>query len=38
MFLTGLATWLLTGRALAPLQTVTTVATQITRADDRRAD
>ncbi len=34
MFLTGLATWLLTGRALAPLQTVTTVATQITRADD----
>lgn len=34
MFITGLATWLLTGRALAPLHTVTTVATQITRADD----
>lgn len=34
MILSGLATWAMTGRALAPLSTVTQVATQITRADD----
>ncbi len=34
MLLVGLGTWLLTGQALAPLATVTRVATQITQADD----
>lgn len=34
MLLTGLASWFVTGRALAPLQDVTDVATQITQADD----
>ncbi|MDR3573338.1 MAG: ATP-binding protein [Anaerolineaceae bacterium] len=34
MFLSWLAAWLITGQALAPLVTVTQVATQITRADD----
>ncbi len=34
MLLVGLGTWLLTGQALAPLATVTKVATQITQADD----
>jgi two-component system OmpR family sensor kinase len=34
MILSGLAAWFMTGRALAPLSTVTQVATQITRADD----
>lgn len=34
MGLSGLAAWLVTGQALAPLATVTQVATQITRADD----
>jgi two-component system OmpR family sensor kinase len=34
MALSGLAAWLVTGQALAPLATVTQVATQITRADD----
>jgi two-component system, OmpR family, sensor kinase len=34
MLLTGLASWFVTGRALAPLQDVTEVATQITQADD----
>jgi two-component system, OmpR family, sensor kinase len=34
MVLSGLAAWVMTGRALAPLSGVTQVATQITRADD----
>lgn len=34
MLFSGLASWLVTGQALAPLATVTRVATQITRADD----
>jgi signal transduction histidine kinase len=34
MALSGLAAWLITGQTLAPLATVTQVATQITRADD----
>lgn len=34
ILLTAGATWLVTGRALAPLATMTHVATQITRADD----
>lgn len=34
MTLSGTAAWLITGRALAPLETMTQVATQITRADD----
>jgi two-component system OmpR family sensor kinase len=34
MLVAGLAAWLVTGQALAPLATVTNVATQITRADD----
>ncbi len=34
MILSSLAAWFLTSRALAPLSTVTQVATQITRADD----
>jgi len=34
MLISGLATWLITRQALAPLQSVTQVATQITRADD----
>jgi heavy metal sensor kinase len=34
MALTGLMAWIATGRALAPLATVTKVATQITKADD----
>jgi two-component system, OmpR family, sensor kinase len=34
MLLSGLAAWLATGRTLAPLATVTQVATQITRASD----
>lgn len=34
MGISGLAAWLVTGRALAPLAMVTRVATQITRADD----
>jgi two-component system OmpR family sensor kinase len=34
MVLSILAAWFMTGRALAPLSTVTQVATQITRADD----
>ncbi len=34
MLVTAVATWLITGRALRPLSTVTRVATQITRADD----
>jgi len=34
MALSGLAAWLITGQTLAPLATVTQVATQIIRADD----
>ncbi len=34
MLLVGFGTWLLTGQALAPLASVTEVATQITQADD----
>lgn len=34
MLLVGLGTWVVTGQALAPLATVTSVATQITQADD----
>jgi signal transduction histidine kinase len=34
MVLAGLGAWLTTGRTLAPLETVTQVATHITRADD----
>lgn len=34
MVISGLAAWLVTGRTLAPLSTVTQVATKITRADD----
>ena len=34
MLLSGVAAWVMTGRALAPLSTMTQVATQITRADD----
>jgi two-component system OmpR family sensor kinase len=34
MFLTGAMTWFVNGQALAPLATVTKVATQITKADD----
>ena len=34
MLVAGLGTWLLTGRALAPLATMTEVATHITEADD----
>lgn len=34
MLLTGLAAWLLTARALAPLSTVIQIATKITKADD----
>ncbi|HEX9012977.1 MAG TPA: histidine kinase dimerization/phospho-acceptor domain-containing protein, partial [Anaerolineaceae bacterium] len=34
MLLAGAGAWLTTGRALAPLETVTQVATHITRADD----
>jgi len=34
MVLAAVATWLITSQALAPLATVTRVATQITRADD----
>jgi two-component system OmpR family sensor kinase len=34
MFLSWLAAWLVTGQALAPLVTMTQVATRITRADD----
>lgn len=34
MMLSGLAAWLITSQALAPLATVTRIATQITRADD----
>jgi len=34
MGISGMAAWLLTGRALSPLATVTQVATQITRAAD----
>ena len=34
MFLTGVMTWFVNGQALAPLATVTKVATQITKADD----
>jgi len=34
MLLSGVLAWLMTGRALAPLSTMTQVATQITRADD----
>ncbi|NMC81096.1 MAG: HAMP domain-containing protein [Chloroflexi bacterium] len=34
MFMSWLAAWLITSRALAPLATVTQVATQITHADD----
>jgi two-component system, OmpR family, sensor kinase len=34
MIVSGGVTWIMTGRALAPLYSVTQVATQITRADD----
>ncbi len=34
MALAGIASWLITGQALAPLASATQVATQITRADD----
>lgn len=34
MFVAGLGAWLITDQALAPLATVTQIATQITRADD----
>jgi two-component system, OmpR family, sensor kinase len=34
MLLTGVMTWFVNGQALAPLATVTRVATQITKADD----
>lgn len=34
MLLSGLAAWLLTGRSLAPLASVTRLAAQITKADD----
>lgn len=34
LLITGIFTWLMTGRALAPLSTITNIATQITRADD----
>ena len=34
MMLTGVMTWFVNGQALAPLATVTRVATQITKADD----
>ena len=34
MLLAGMGAWITTGRALAPLETVTQVATHITRADD----
>jgi len=34
MVLSAIAAWFMTGRALAPLSTMTQVATQITRADD----
>ncbi|GAP20473.1 sensor histidine kinase [Leptolinea tardivitalis] len=34
MLLTGVMTWFVNGQALAPLATVTKVATQITKADD----
>ena len=34
MLLVGFGTWLVTGQALAPLESVTEVATQITQADD----
>ena len=34
MLLSGVAAWVMTGRALAPLSTMTQVATLITRADD----
>lgn len=34
MGLSGLAAWMVTGRELAPLEMVTNVATQITKADD----
>jgi two-component system OmpR family sensor kinase len=34
MLITAIATWIITSRAIAPLSTVTRVATQITRADD----
>jgi two-component system, OmpR family, sensor kinase len=34
MFLSGLAAWLVTGQALAPLALVTEIAANITRADD----
>ncbi|TLN23567.1 HAMP domain-containing protein, partial [bacterium] len=34
MVITGVVIWLVTGRALAPISTLTRVATEITRADD----
>ncbi len=34
MFLSGLIIWFVTGRALAPISTLTRIATEITRADD----
>lgn len=34
LVITCLVTWLMTGRALAPLSTITNIATQITKADD----
>ena len=34
MILAGIASWIITGQALAPLASATQVATQITRADD----
>lgn len=34
MFFSGLVIWFVTGRALAPISTLTRVATEITRADD----
>lgn len=34
LLITCIFTWLMTGRALAPLSTITNIATQITRADD----
>ncbi len=34
MFISGLVIWFVTGRALAPISTLTRVATEITRADD----
>jgi len=34
LLITCLGTWFMTGRALAPLSTITNIATQITKADD----